>query len=440
MIPADASPFWKKADDALKKCQARFMQHPAVTLIDLGLIGRSPATAASETAHASIGIRIHLHPHHTGATADFPTEIDGIPVDCITGFYQAEEKVRETNMNKNINLKREGVQADDLRQIDGIGPKFAQALIEVGITSFEILASYTSDTLYALLRESTDVKITPDRILDKDWIGQARARIEYKPPQAATDLREELAELIFEEPDSASPRFSNLSQSPKAEEIKADVSDWHQHAGFSLFFELGRVRGEDGSVWQTRVYHDESGEETLFSGMKQADWAGWIVEKVQQSLLKSNVDIGSDQNEIQKSGDQVSEKDRPRNQFLKKPIFDVAVKQLNLTETIQEENGLSKLLHIDIDFAIQGKDAGKLIEQATGYVFEIEGREQNGQMLLYHESSKIELKTDQHRFALHESIPFPAVGRYQINFNLIFDMPYGQHKAILHQMVLNIIP
>lgn len=64
------------------------------------------------------------------------------------------------------------VGADDFTRIRGIGPRFAQALRDGGITSYEALAKETPDSLaermapYALVR--------PQRIRDFDWIGQAK--------------------------------------------------------------------------------------------------------------------------------------------------------------------------------------------------------------------------------------------------------------------------
>jgi predicted flap endonuclease-1-like 5' DNA nuclease len=60
---------------------------------------------------------------------------------------------------------------DDLTQINGIGPRFAEALYAIGITRFADLASQTPDILAQRLAQHTSV--SSQRIQDKNWIGQA---------------------------------------------------------------------------------------------------------------------------------------------------------------------------------------------------------------------------------------------------------------------------
>ncbi len=53
---------------------------------------------------------------------------------------------------------------------------------------------------------------------------------------------------------------------------------WRQHAGFSIFFDS--VAGDaDGPVWRTRLYHEETGDETTMPGGVLSDWVRWIVDR-----------------------------------------------------------------------------------------------------------------------------------------------------------------
>ena len=65
----------------------------------------------------------------------------------------------------------EGQPRDDLTQINGIGPRFAEALYAIGITRFADLASQTPEILAQRLAQHTNV--SSQRIQDKNWIGQA---------------------------------------------------------------------------------------------------------------------------------------------------------------------------------------------------------------------------------------------------------------------------
>jgi predicted flap endonuclease-1-like 5' DNA nuclease len=67
---------------------------------------------------------------------------------------------------------------DDLTQINDIGPRFAAALRAVGVTRFEQLARQTPEALAAQL--APHAAIRPQRIRDRDWIGQA-ARLAKRP-------------------------------------------------------------------------------------------------------------------------------------------------------------------------------------------------------------------------------------------------------------------
>ncbi|NDJ77361.1 MAG: DUF4332 domain-containing protein [Chloroflexi bacterium] len=61
--------------------------------------------------------------------------------------------------------------ADDLTQINGIGPRFAEALHAIGIMHFAQLAAQDPDDLAGKLAEH--VRVRPDRIRSNDWLGQA---------------------------------------------------------------------------------------------------------------------------------------------------------------------------------------------------------------------------------------------------------------------------
>jgi predicted flap endonuclease-1-like 5' DNA nuclease len=60
---------------------------------------------------------------------------------------------------------------DDLTRINDIGPRFADALHAIGITSYAQLAKQTPDALAKAL--TPHVRVTARRIQDKDWVGQA---------------------------------------------------------------------------------------------------------------------------------------------------------------------------------------------------------------------------------------------------------------------------
>jgi predicted flap endonuclease-1-like 5' DNA nuclease len=62
-------------------------------------------------------------------------------------------------------------QSDDLTLINDIGPRFARALNDIGITRFAQLAQHTPEDLANRL--SAYVTVRAQRIRSNDWIGQA---------------------------------------------------------------------------------------------------------------------------------------------------------------------------------------------------------------------------------------------------------------------------
>jgi hypothetical protein len=54
---------------------------------------------------------------------------------------------------------------------------------------------------------------------------------------------------------------------------------WHQHAGFSVFFDTRP--GSSGELrWRTRLYHEESADEITLSDIVPASWMRWMLDRL----------------------------------------------------------------------------------------------------------------------------------------------------------------
>ena len=123
----------------------------------------------------------------------------GLSISALVGWFLLRENRREaepstiliksTNLANNhpemtnIVLPPEALQADepdftppassndDLTQINDIGPRFSEALNAIGITTYRQLAAQNPEELAQKLANL--VTIRAQRILDKNWIGQA---------------------------------------------------------------------------------------------------------------------------------------------------------------------------------------------------------------------------------------------------------------------------
>jgi len=87
MSQAD-SEFWSRARRARDKLVDQFINHPDVSLIDIGY-----APERGETTE-EIALRIHVREHWVKAKPEervaFPKQVDGIPVVVMLGEYQLE--------------------------------------------------------------------------------------------------------------------------------------------------------------------------------------------------------------------------------------------------------------------------------------------------------------------------------------------------------------
>ncbi len=73
--------WWKRACKARLALEARFLDHPEVSMIDFGL--------DPEAAHEQIAVRLHVR-HHETQLSGVPEEIEGIPVRVIYGRYELQ--------------------------------------------------------------------------------------------------------------------------------------------------------------------------------------------------------------------------------------------------------------------------------------------------------------------------------------------------------------
>jgi hypothetical protein len=143
---------------------------------------------------------------------------------------------------------------DDLLRIEGIEPWIADLLRKCGVGQLTSLAGLSHETLATALRERAFVELTTERIEREDWLGQARRL-------SGADW-------------STEPSTAGPGAGPESE--GREKVGGQQAGGFSLFFDAARdAKGED--VWQTRVYHEESGQEVVLPGIEPGPWASWIL-------------------------------------------------------------------------------------------------------------------------------------------------------------------
>jgi hypothetical protein len=77
--------WWARARRARDRLIAQLGAHPAVVMVDIGLLG---STGVGQAGAPAVGVRVHVR----GDTLDLvvPTQVDGIPVEVIAGDYRLE--------------------------------------------------------------------------------------------------------------------------------------------------------------------------------------------------------------------------------------------------------------------------------------------------------------------------------------------------------------
>jgi hypothetical protein len=60
---------------------------------------------------------------------------------------------------------------------------------------------------------------------------------------------------------------------------------WQQRAGFSVFFDVQPAGpGGQGELRRrTKLYHEESGDETTFGSWEPADWVRWMLDRLRSA-------------------------------------------------------------------------------------------------------------------------------------------------------------
>jgi hypothetical protein len=298
---------------------------------------------------------------------------------------------------------------DHLEAIKGIGPHFANALYRIGIRRYAELAGYTPDTLSRELLEKTGIKVPSERIMAYDWIGQAS----------------KLAESI---------KITGETYLPEESGDSSNNSLLTQQAGFSLFFDT--VSNEQGvQVWQTRLYHEESGEESTFQGADQASWVNWILERVN---LPPEIKTGHFEHEA--AGERISLE--PATVSPASPEIREAI-HLEILETRISEQGPSaerpeKQLMAEVRFRVSGSEAEALTGKGIPFRTEIYLVDDKGDTALA-SSGRGELRLRTYEYINQQSFPVPNLGLYELH-TLVLLLPPYQGISYQRGKTIEVIP
>jgi hypothetical protein len=305
----------------------------------------------------------------------------------------------EENIAASVNDEHDGLEA-----IKGIGPKFSKALYEIGIRRFVDLAQYTSQDLSKTLLEQAGVKVPPERIEVNNWIGQARALAQR--PNTGRTLPEGEADAAKEPEEVPSP------------------PTWRQHAGFSMFFDY--VIDEHGEqVWQTRVYHDESGEERLVPGIETAQWVNWILER-------ANLPIAAEPIPTEIEAAVLPTPVTPYDAQI--VILDVQVSQVPTPPGVR-----GKKLMAEVRFQVSGVEAEKLAAERVPFQIEVHTLDVENEAAHLVASERSRLQPQVFEYTSQQEFPIPHLGRYELQ-SIVLLLPPGEMMAFHQGAPFRVVP
>lgn len=301
-------------------------------------------------------------------------------------------------------------QIDDLESIKGIGPGFARALKKIGVHHFDDLAQYTPEELAAALLQQAGIKVPAERIEAKDWIGQAR----------------ELAQQTAGAPLSLEQREVGEEAEP-AEAASEPV--WRQHAGFSLFFDY--AMDESGrQSWQTRVYHEESGDETVLPGVNTADWVNLVLQQAQLPSMDEPASVATVPAPTEK-GETPAKPVKPHKANVE--IVDVQVEEMEPLS-----GSIGNRMMVAVHFQLSGPGATDLIADNTPFQVEIQLTDLEKGNVHFTESKRNQLQPEVLEYTSRQELPLPEPGRYEVHSLITLFSP-EELKAEYEGPIVNVI-
>ena len=290
-----------------------------------------------------------------------------------------------------------GDERDHLASINGVGSTSADALYRIGLRRFADLAQYTPERLAQALREQAGVKISPKRIAAENWIGQAKALMSalHTPSMEEGAMEQEPGNVLGD-------------------------SNWRQHAGFSLFFDT--VTPNEGSpTWQTRLYHDETGNEALLPGIDTTAWVTWIIERAELPDIANAPSIAPDFRAPPPDLNTAapSALTAPYNAQIE--ILDIQVFEALTTPPEKTE----KRLIAETRFQISGAEAEAITKKGISFRVEVHAIDLNDEASQLLAVQHGQLQPQMFEYALQVDFPVPDCGRYELH-TLVLLLPPGE--------------
>ncbi len=334
---------------------------------------------------------------------------------------------------------------DGLRQIKGIGQVIAQALNSLGIYRYADLASFTPDSLAALLKAGIP-SISPKRIERDDLLGQARVLAQAHNQEERDDLlgqarvlaqahnQEERDDLLGqarvlaqahnqEELESPRPEADeNGTSALSAEGREEDTAEapregWRELADFFISFGFA-IDPEGEERLQTKAHYSQAD--------KPAQWDGIVTDQlISWMLSQANLSLPT---ETEAQPVSVTPYDA------RIEILDVRLSQIGPSPGVP-----GKRLVADIRFQISGPEAENLTTERIPFRIEVHAVNLESGALTLVASERSQLQPRVFEYTSQQSFPMPDLGLYELH-TILLVLPPGEMMVFRREPTFRVVP
>lgn len=280
---------------------------------------------------------------------------------------------------------------DDLQQIKGIGQAIEQALNSFHIYCYLDLVDFTPDSLADLLKAKIP-SISPHRIKNDDWLGQAQVL-------AASQQKSESPQP---EADDA-PVPSAKSQGKNVD--KVPHKNWRELADFFVSFGYA-VDSEGKERLQTKVHHSQADKLVRWEGVALDQLVNWM-------LTQANLPLPT-------AKETSVEADRQLKTTSSRPVTEEAFLELSNLWVSEVKTPVptggqqqSALLRAESHLNLSGQAAIRLTNNQLPYIIELflVDTKTNQSKLVTSDSGQ--LAPGKLDYKIQQDFDIPSVGRYQ---------------------------
>lgn len=298
--------------------------------------------------------------------------------------------VKELNepMNElNQTTDRPSGDKDDFQQIKGIGEKTALALYALDIYRYADLAKFTPESLVKLLQGK--VRISPQRIEQDDWIGQAKMLARGQEGEAG---------------DPHSKTDESLAENHQQYPMRKSEENWRELGDFFVSFGYAVDRGGD-ERFQTRAHFSQADEFKKWDGLAPDELLAWMLDQAGLSPMK---DIEAQAEVGAPVGTETTFEDE---------VF-LDLSNLWISE-VKEKISINNQVHMPMlraacGLSISGRDATELTYDRFRFVVEFYLMDYQTHRSQLVASYADQLTPNQLAYDIEQDFPTPTIGEYRL--------------------------